>query len=195
MSAAGEDKTLLGENETTDLEKDDIRVPTKRKRKCAHCGKVIEIGENVIRHKGKAYCESCYNSYVVTTEVQLAEKQQRDKELFWEYVKVVYHIEEIPERWVIQVDRMLKEDSHKNWSSLRFTLWYVKNVMCMPTNPDYGLYFLKDHYSAAATYYAATKEVVAKNMVADMSGQTIQKVKVSSPRNERLKPRVNMEDL
>lgn len=193
-----EKRPALGEFETDKFEKEDVKIPLKRKKKCASCGRVLLPNvDQIVAHGKKTYCEECYQRVIKSLEEQSKEigQEQREKQKFWDYVKECYGIEEIPDWWNASIAKIMKDDPKKKWGTLRFTLWYMKNVLFLPFSAEYGISFIKNYYNSARDYYKSLNETMAYNRTADIEPTKIERVKVDSPKNNRPKPKVRMEDL
>lgn len=192
-------ETITGK-EKNFLEEGDIILPLqpkKRKKKCSMCGKILlpDIDKSFTKG-GKTYCEECYNLYIISNVSDIKEqndKEQKEKKLFWDFVRMCYNIEDIPDWWVSQVEKMIKEG--KKWGAMRYTLWYIKNIRCLPFCADYGLSIIKNNYQSASEYYTKMKKIISYNKTVPLSKPVINKVKVDSPSEEKQKSKINMEDL
>lgn len=161
---------------------------------CSECGRQIDVSkEKIHKANDKILCVDCYKERREANSAN-AEKEKKYKSLFYNYLKAYCDIDEIPDWWVDQIDKLNQEDSAKyNYVNLYFVLKYVLSISDYTFNPKYGLKFLKLYFNESMEYYKKQKEVRAKNAQFEFKKDVNNITIVIS--NERPKPKTKIEEL
>ena len=192
-----DDKSATEPKESDDIEQEDINFPATKKKKCCVCGKVISPNaDEPITFGRKSYCKKCYVERGLDVQQALqAQQEQKEKNLFWAYVRESYGMDDIPDWWVSQMEKFLKGGEAKSWGALRYTLWYVRNILVMPVSPEYGLAVIKKYYSEAAKHYGDTKKFTENNHKAKLLEVKNEVMSFSRKNESEKKHLINIEEL
>lgn len=177
--------------------------------RCSLCGKVLNPPFLERNKKGKKWiCDSCLGVQDEKQAKQQAEQEATKKRIesasngnkkrksqarLYEYIKKVFAIDEVPESWIIQLDKMIKDDPKKNYSTLWFTMYYAIEIEGFEPSMNYGIAFIPSFYSRASDFYKSRQEVLKKNENVHLSIDSVNiRIKPPEPRKRKL---TNIEDL
>ena len=154
-------------------------------RRCPKCQQVI-IGSGHL-YNGKLYCDQCYK--LVVDEALNIENEKRG---LFDFIKELFAIEEIPESWVIKVDKLLH--SGKTIAGIRMTLTYYYTILGHAPIPTYGLSIIDSFYEETRQYAIKQQEIMQKNIEHVEKSETVT-VKIRRPVSEKKKTNYRIEDL
>lgn len=166
---------------------------------CSVCGKVLKPPyDRVYKHGTKQNCEDCENQRKQKTAqskktVETVTEEQEAKKELYTLIRRVYQVSEVPDRWIYQVDRLIKDG--KTYAGLTYTLNYAVNYLGIQVDSTYGISGLIEmFYEEAAKNYAKEEEIRSRNEVFNHNSETI-KIKMRAPKTTKWKPTSSIEDL
>lgn len=178
--------------------------------KCSLCGKVLNPPYLETNKKGKKWiCDSCLEVQAADeakAKVKVDEKEKRSQSALdsakkrksqarlYDYIKQVFGIDEVPESWVIQLDKMIKDDPKKNYSTLWFTMYYAIEIEGFMPSMNYGISFIPSFYSRASNFYKERQKVLKRNEEVELSAEAVN-IKMRPPEPKRRRKLTNIEDL
>ena len=130
-------------------------------RRCPKCQQVI-IGSGHL-YNGKLYCDQCYK--LVMEETLNIENEKRG---LFDFIKELFGIEEIPESWIVKVDKLLR--SGKTIAGIKMTLTYYYNILGHEPIPTYGLSIIDGFYEETRQYAIKQQEIMQKTSKMERKG-------------------------
>ena len=199
-----------GRVENGPAEDDGFIVTPRAAIKCSLCGKVLNPPYLETNKKGKKWiCDSCLEVQAADeakAKVKVDEKEKRSQSALdsakkrksqarlYDYIKQVFGIDEVPESWVIQLDKMIKDDPKKNYSTLWFTMYYAIEIEGFMPSMNYGISFIPSFYSRASNFYKERQKVLKRNEEVELSAEAVN-IKMRPPEPKRRRKLTNIEDL
>ena len=178
--------------------------------KCSLCGKVLNPPYLETNKKGKKWiCDSCLEVQAADeakAKAKVDEKEKRSQSALdsakkrksqarlYDYIKQVFGIDEVPESWVIQLDKMIKDDPKKNYSTLWFTMYYAIEIEGFMPSMNYGISFIPSFYSRASNFYKERQEVLKRNEEVELSTEAVN-ITMRPPEPKRRRKLTNIEEL
>lgn len=163
--------------------------------RCHSCGRVLNPPYDKIYTRGKQkICEECYNA---SKGVKKSSQNETDenKILLYEKIRKVYNFDTIPAYFIAQIDKTLHDDSHKNYGSLYYTLYYAVDIEGFNPSPEYGITgIITMFYDKAKAYYEKINEVTEYNSKVKLENRKVS-VTIDNRRPLLFTPKTNIESL
>ena len=161
-------------------------------RQCARCGAFVAPGELKFDQSVGAVCVNCYKELTEGKRLK-TEKQKRYKLLFEDAVKKHFKMDEIPDWWLEQVEKMMGRDPKLDYVWVYSVFKYAVGVVGYEPDPMFGLSFLVRYVEPAKEYYKKQKEIREHNQNAVIENKTVTVV-IKKPRVTK-KPKTKIEEL
>ena len=182
---------------------DDLGIPNEEAR-CAICGKLIVAPLSPDNRVGRGWvCEECAkalraaplktDAVMPPPKTYTAEGLKAARAKLYETIKENMGVLEIPQWWLDQLERYMREDTRKNYSNLWYTIYYAVQIEGFRPNPEYGLAFVLWYFDKAGEFLRKRKEVLAYNEKHGYDSRTVT-VQIEPPK-PRAKKLTKIEDL